>query len=47
MCWEGPRAVLLLPCSHLCLCLGCAAKQTWAECPLCRSASTGTMRVFT
>lgn len=47
VCWNAPRAYLLLPCSHLCLCTGCADTREWTKCPLCRAAATGTMRVFT
>jgi hypothetical protein len=35
VCLSAERNVLLLPCKHLVLCSGCAAKVT--ACPLCRS----------
>ena len=35
VCLSAERNMLLLPCKHLVLCSGCAAKVS--ACPLCRS----------
>ena len=44
LCCERPRAVLLQPCHHLCLCRDCAARV--AECPMCRAAIRRRVNVF-
>ena len=43
VCWEGAKDVVLLPCKHMALCLGCARGVAGAaaaqrrSCPLCRA----------
>lgn len=43
VCWEGAKDVVLLPCKHMALCMGCArsmlgrsAPQQARCCPMCR-----------
>jgi Zinc finger, C3HC4 type (RING finger) len=38
VCQTEPKAVLLQPCLHLCLCIKCSVSPKIAECPLCRAA---------
>eukprot|EP00953_Heterococcus_sp_UTEX-ZZ885_P027315 14667-Heterococcus_DN1.PRE.3 len=38
VCQSEPKAVLLQPCLHLCLCIKCSVSPKIAECPLCRAA---------
>uniref|UniRef100_A0ACD5UIM5 Uncharacterized protein n=1 Tax=Avena sativa TaxID=4498 RepID=A0ACD5UIM5_AVESA len=42
-CAQGKAVVLLLPCSHLCVCVPCAAMTR--ACPACGCAKTGSIRV--
>ena len=44
VCLARPRAVVLLPCRHLCMCALCAAGVS--TCPMCRGAVEETMVVF-
>jgi hypothetical protein len=48
VCWEALPEVVLLPCKHLVLCVGCSAQVAGVggECPMCRAAVTEHMRVF-
>ena len=45
VCLDGEPTFAVSPCGHRCLCAGClgAAAQ---ECPLCRTPSEGTMRIY-
>jgi hypothetical protein len=36
VCQEREKTTLLMPCRHLCLCSGCAARTELKSCPLCR-----------
>ena len=36
VCQEREKTTLLMPCHHLCLCSGCAARTELKSCPLCR-----------
>ena len=49
VCLEEEKEVLLLPCSHLCLCSACAQSimASTKQCPVCRSAIATTHRTFT
>uniref|UniRef100_A0ACD5ZKI1 Uncharacterized protein n=1 Tax=Avena sativa TaxID=4498 RepID=A0ACD5ZKI1_AVESA len=42
-CGQGEAVVLLLPCSHLCVCAPCAAMTR--ACPACGCVKTGSIRV--
>ena len=44
VCLARPRAVVLLPCRHLCMCALCAADVP--TCPMCRGAVEESMVVF-
>eukprot|EP00992_Anisonema_acinus_P013780 TRINITY_DN8921_c0_g1_i2.p2 TRINITY_DN8921_c0_g1~~TRINITY_DN8921_c0_g1_i2.p2 ORF type:complete len:162 (-),score=47.17 TRINITY_DN8921_c0_g1_i2:149-580(-) len=44
VCLAEPRAVVLLPCRHLCACAGCAPRL--AACPLCRGAVAARLEVY-
>jgi len=46
VCMEAERSHVFIPCGHVCLCEGCATSQTWAECPVCRVAAQGVMRIY-
>ncbi|CAM9178649.1 unnamed protein product [Chrysoparadoxa australica] len=46
VCQEAEKAVLLLPCRHLCLCQGCASKPELQLCPLCRTPFTEKLDVY-
>ena len=47
VCFDAPRAVVLKPCAHFCLCQTCANDpRTLADgCPMCKSAVESTMVV--
>ena len=47
VCYEAPRAVVLQPCAHFCLCQTCVSDpRTLAHgCPMCRSAVQANMVV--
>ena len=36
ICWEAGANVVLQPCGHLCVCLGCVELLKGALCPMCR-----------
>jgi hypothetical protein len=38
VCQVEPKAVVLLPCRHLCVCGGCANHSLLSKCPICRKA---------
>ncbi|KAK8943111.1 hypothetical protein KSP39_PZI009159 [Platanthera zijinensis] len=42
-CGERESTVLLLPCRHLCLCVGCG--RTVNFCPICKSSKSGSVNV--
>lgn len=42
---EGARDSALVPCGHV-LCASCVARYGGRECPVCRQACTGIMRIF-
>jgi hypothetical protein len=48
VCWVGDRCVVLLPCKHLALCVGCSEllKQNESDCPMCRGPVTEHMVLF-
>lgn len=46
ICLEKEVEVLFLPCNHLVSCQGCKKQLTQKECPLCRAAYQGTIRVY-
>ena len=50
VCMENEKNVVLLPCTHLCLCKGCTKKImsscTQALCPVCREPIAQTIKVF-
>jgi hypothetical protein len=41
VCLTEPLACLVVPCGHLCLCEGCAARGIGRRCIICRGASEG------
>jgi len=45
VCISNPRSIAVLPCTHACLCAGCAASIQAAsgQCPICRANITGTV----
>lgn len=40
VCYERERTIILLPCSHMCLCSTCSMKLKDKICPLCRKEIT-------
>lgn len=38
VCWTNPKEVIILPCSHVCLCINCSTKINvdTKKCPFCR-----------
>lgn len=49
VCLDAPRSHLFVPCGHRCVCGPCAEavlSDGTSECPMCRSRSTQTLRVF-
>lgn len=48
ICLSQPKCIVLLSCSHLCLCESCLnhANNTLQQCPVCRKDINGTMKVF-
>ena len=36
ICWDANASVVLQPCGHLCVCLGCVELLRGAACPMCR-----------
>jgi hypothetical protein len=46
-CLERRRAVAAVPCGHLCLCVGCAARQhPMKKCPMCRADVKSTLTIY-
>lgn len=45
-CLLKPRAALLMPCRHLCLCLSCASHDMLDRCPMCRAPIDDVISVF-
>jgi hypothetical protein len=57
VCLENPRTLMVEPCAHLCLCDSCAQAMqekyeanpnatSYRTCPVCRTPTTGTRRVY-
>lgn len=46
ICMDSPKTVLLLPCSHLCVCSNCSERAELVNCPLCRNAIESTIKTF-
>ena len=46
ICLEAPKTVLLLPCSHLCVCSNCSERAELETCPLCRNAIETMIKTF-
>ena len=46
-CSSLPKEILCLPCRHLCLCGGCAKRNTFKGCcPVCKRSVSSTVEVF-
>ena len=48
VCLSEPKEMALIPCGHVCLCTTCVdiILARTQDCPICRSATQGAMRVF-
>jgi len=46
ICQEEEKTTLLMPCRHLCLCGGCAARPELENCPLCRAPIESRISVY-
>ncbi len=46
VCLENRKGILLLPCSHMCVCVACSENSSLLKCPICRSAIEGKLLVF-
>lgn len=47
VCLEGNLEILILPCSHACLCQGCSSHfPHGSQCPVCRGRIEGRQRIF-
>lgn len=46
ICLEDPKTVLLLPCSHLCVCSNCSERAELVNCPLCRNTIDSMIKTF-
>jgi hypothetical protein len=46
VCQENEKAVVLLPCRHMCLCSECADHEAMMHCPLCRRDIINKFSVF-
>ena len=46
ICLEAPKTVLLLPCSHLCVCSNCSERAELVNCPLCRNDIESMIKTF-
>ena len=46
ICLEAPKTVLLLPCSHLCVCSNCSERAELVNCPLCRNDIESIIKTF-
>ena len=47
VCQDAPKAALLLPCRHLCVCRACSAHTALEKCPVCRAHIEDILDVFT
>ncbi len=48
ICLSQPKSIVLMACSHLCLCESCLNQSgaSLTECPVCQKTITGTLKVF-
>jgi hypothetical protein len=46
ICQDATKRILLLPCKHVCLCIGCSEKEKPTECPMCRAKISEMTEVF-
>jgi hypothetical protein len=46
ICMDAEKSVLLLPCRHLCVCVGCSQEPRLVQCPICREPIAEKMHVF-
>ena len=46
VCLENRKGILLLPCSHMCVCVDCSENSSLLKCPICRSPIEGKLLVF-
>lgn len=49
ICLESSRTILLQPCNHLCLCIGCSKEQLEigeSSCPVCREVVENFVKIF-
>ena len=46
VCYDGAITLLLEPCNHICICELCYNSLIAKECPICKSAISGTKKVF-
>lgn len=46
VCLENRKNVLILPCSHMCICTGCSDNKSLDKCPICRSTIEGKLIVY-
>ncbi len=44
ICWEAPRSVVFMPCSHMTCCAACA--KLTEQCPICRKAKESIIEPF-
>lgn len=46
ICFENNKAVLFLPCNHLCCCYECHLKHNFETCPICRTKIISKRTIF-
>ena len=46
ICCDLPKAVVLMPCRHLCLCEPCSKNKKVKQCPICRKQISDRISVF-
>jgi len=46
ICLENRKSVLILPCSHMCICAECSDNKSLEKCPICRSSIEGKLIVY-
>lgn len=46
VCYDGAITLLLEPCNHICICELCYNSLIEKKCPICKSAISGTKKVF-
>lgn len=46
ICMHNAKRVVLLPCGHLCLCIGCTRQLKNRECPMCRNLVASAVVTF-